>query len=256
MGTAQWTPRVTARADMAEMLRTRYLDRARAAGIVNEDLDAVTTHGRKATQADRLQKEQLALIAAQRTMRKETTQEVGAREDALRDRLPAVIGELSDSSHANERELGLWLTNVSFARYRFREVKPTVELPAEDSKQPCGADEAMTEELRAVRRVERGDMVTRMNGLEAFCDALLRTGREPIQKRLAMRGFSPDDLRALADDARQLAAMGRNVSRAAEATAIEAEAARAQLTVWQRIRRMVRKAVQGVPELEKKWAEC
>lgn len=259
MAIAQWTPRVTARSELAETLRDKYPDRAEGAGLVRHDLDGISTHGRKAIQADRLQKEQLAQIDAERTLRKDVAQDVSAREDALRDRLPAVIGELTESSQANERELGLWLGNLSFARYRFREIKPTITLPPDDASEPCGEGEisdAASQELRSVRRVERADVVTRMNGLEAFSEALLRPGREPIVKLLATRGLPPEDLRALADDARTLADMGRNVKRAAEATAVESEAAQAQLRIWQRVRRMMRKAVQGVPELEKKWAEC
>lgn len=252
----QWTPRTTARAELAEMLLGSHAARARAAGLIEADLETVILHGRKAEQADRLQKEQLAQLNAERTMRKELNQEVSAREDALRDRLPAIIGALSDSNDADARELGLWLSNLSFARYRFREITPSpAARQAMDDESPCAPTDAAAE-LRAVKRVERADLVTRMRGLEAFCAALLRPGREPIVKLLASRGFSTDDLRSLAEDARQLVEMGRNVSRAAEATSVEAEAARAQNIAWRRLRRMVRKAVQGVPELEKKWAEC
>jgi len=253
----QWTPRTTARAELAEMLLGPHAARARAAGLVEADLEALRTHGRKAERADRLQREQLAQINAERTLRKELNQEIGAREDALRDRLPAVIGELSDASDPSTRELGLWLGNLSFARYRFREITPSpAARQVVEEETPCAKADSTVEELRSVKRVERADTVTRMRGLEAFCEALLRPGREPIVKVLAQRGLSPDDLRTLADDARHLAELGRNVTRAAEATSIEAEAARAQNIVWRRIRRMLRKAVQGVPELEKKWAEC
>lgn len=248
----QWTTRTKARSELAEMLRDRYLDRALAAGMTKRDLDDISMHGRKAEKADEAQKKELALIVAERGAQKDLKESIFAREDALRDRLPVIIGELWD---ANDRDSARWLSSVSYARYRFREIR-LAEAPANESADACEGDAKEAEVLRAVQRVERADVPTRAKGLAAFCDALLEPSFGAIGKRLAERGLSPDDLRVLGKDARRLSDMGRNVSRAAEATAIEAEAARAQLTIWQRTRRMLRKAVQGVPELEKKWAEC
>lgn len=253
----QWTPRTKARSELAETLRDRHLDRAQRAGITKRDLDDISMHGRKAEKADEAQKKELALIAAERGAQKDLKESVFEREDSLRDRLPVVIGELWD---AKERDSARWLTSVSFARYRFREIRsgepPAAESATDGVAGDCAMSKKEAEVLRAVQRVERADVPTRAKGLAAFCDALLDPSFEPIGKRLSERGFDRDTLTALSNDARRLSDMGRNVSRAAEATAIEAEAARAQLTTWQRVRRMMRKAVQGVPELEKKWAEC
>lgn len=254
----QWTPRTKARAELAEMLRDQYMDRALAAGLTKKDLDDISMHGRKAEQADEEQKTELALIAAERGAQKDLKESVFAREDGLRDRLPMIIGELWD---ANERDSARWLTNVSYARYRFREIRPPapepsskVETEETEDCEPKKTPEAQV--IRAVQRVERADVATRAKGLAAFCDALLEPGFEPIGKRLSERGYGADILRTLSEDARRLSDMGPNVRRAAKATAIEAEAARAQLNLWQRSRRMLRKAVQGVADLEKKWGEC
>lgn len=243
---SMWTPRVTARAELAEVLSTRFLERATAAGITKGELEAVAKNGRAAEQADRLQKEQLAAGAAGRANQKDVTRALFDREEALRDRLPAVAGELSEGSPA-DREQGAWLSKLSFARYRFRELHAATSTPA---------DEAAAAEVKAVERVERYDAATHLNGLEAFCQALLKPGREAIVDKLAARGLPRATLESLATDARAVIELGRNVKRSAEATATESEAAHAQLVVWRRIRRMVRKAVNGVPELEGRFAGC
>jgi len=252
-----WTPRTTARSELAELLRDRYPDRAKAVGITIPELDAIAKYGREAEVADQTQKKQMARIAAERGAQKDLKIDVFAREDALRDRLPAVVRELWA---ANDRDSARWLSNLSFARYRFRELRPS-ESPmtataASESADSCEGESKEAQTLRAVQRVQRADVQTRARGLAAFCRALLDPESAPILKRLTERGISPDDLHTLADDATRLAEMGRNELRAAEATAVEAEAVRAQLEVWRGVRRMMRKAVQGVPELEKKWAEC
>lgn len=249
----QWTKRTTARAELAEALRDRHLDRAQAAGIAKAELDEISFQGRKAEEADRVQKKQMATIAAERGAQKDLKVDVFAREDELRDRLPAVIRELwgmGDRHHAR------WLSSLSYARYRFREIKPADVREAPEGTEPCATDDKETRVLRAVQRVVKADAPTRAAGLAAFCQALLDPEGEVILKRLAERDFPPEALRKLAEDAQTLANMGKNVLRAAEATAEEAEAARAQLEAWQSVRRMVRKAVQGEPELERKWAEC
>lgn len=252
-----WTPRTTARAELAELLRDRYSERAKAAGLTLAELDAISRHGREAAHADEEQKKQLARVAAERGAQKDLKTDVFAREDALRDRLPAVVRELWA---VDDRDSARWLSNLSFARYRFRELSPaassTTDAPPAEAAAPCDGDSKEAQTLRAVQRVTRADVQTRARGLAAFCRALLEPDATPILKRLAERGLSPDDLRSLADDATRLAEMGRNELRAVEATAAEAEAVRAQLEVWRGARRMIRKAVQGVPELEKKWAEC
>lgn len=241
-----WTPRVTARAELAETLAARFRARATDAGVLAEELEALAKHGRAAEQAERQQKEQLAANATARASQKELTQGVFAREDALRDRLPAVVASLKAS--AATRDLGDWIGRLSFARYRFHEIAPAAaERPAE------GAADA---ELRSVERVERRDATTQLNGLEAFCQALLRPGREPVVDKLAARGLPRAAIESLAADARKLIDLGPNVPRPAEATASETEAVRAQKAVWKSCRRMLRKAVHGVPELESVFARC
>jgi FtsZ-binding cell division protein ZapB len=70
------------------------------------------------------------------------------------------------------------------------------------------------------------------------------------------RSVTRAEIESLASDAETVAETGRNVMQAAEATSREAAAVGAQRRKWQQVRRMVRKAVKGVPELEKKYAEC
>lgn len=247
----QWTPRTTARAELAEMLRDKYPERARAAGVAMAELDEISAHGRKAAEADRIQKKQMATIAAERGAQKDLKLDVFAREDALRDRLPSIIRQLWK---VDDRHSARWLTSLSYARYRFREIAPAdAQMP---EAEPCANESKESRVLRAVQRVAKADVPTRANGLAAFCQALLDPEGETIIKRLAERDFPPEVLRCLADDAQKLANMGRNLTRAAEATATEAEAVRAQLDAWQGARRTIRKAVQGIAELEKKWAEC
>jgi hypothetical protein len=98
--------------------------------------------------------------------------------------------------------------------------------------------------------------MTRAAGVAAFCRALVKAGREPIVAVFAARGMPKEQLESIAAAAEALAQAGRNVMIAAEATKRETEAVAAQRRKWQQIRRMVRKAVTGIPELEKKYAEC
>lgn len=247
-----WTTRISARAELAELLRDRYPERAIQVGLTVADLDAIAKHGREAEKANEEQRREMARIAADRGAQKDLRIDVFAREDLLRDRLPAVIRELWQ---VGDRDSARWITNLSFARYRFRELKPQ-QAEASQPANPGDGDSKEAQTLRAVQRVERADVPTRARGLAAFCRALLEPEATPVLKRLAERGFSPEDVRSLADDATKLAEMGVNRLRGAEATAVEAAAVRAHLEVWQSARRMIRKAVQGVPELEKKWAEC
>ncbi len=237
----QWTPRVTARAELAELLAEAHWDRAEAVGLTAEDLATLGVEGRRAAEADRLQKEEIAAMSAERGARSALAGELFASEEALRDRLPAVIGDLNRAGDP----LGGFLSRLSFARYRFRELTPSP---------PASGGEA--QELRAVERVQRTDAISRFHGLAAFCGALLRPGREAIVARLAARGFSEDRLRALGAEAEAYVAAGRNRPKAAPSTAVEADAVAAQKRVWIDVRRMIRKAVKGDPALEAKYAEC
>lgn len=245
----QWTTRITARAQLAEMLLSRYPERAKEAGLLESDLRAISQHGRDAQRADQLQQSQLAWMAAERTMQKELKDDVFLRDDSLRDRLPAAIAQLSTSTNPCERDLGAWLLRLSFARYRYRELPPA-------SLSVGSAEAGNVEAIRVLLRVERTDIATRVNAIAAFCEALLEPGREAIVNHLAARSYPPSAIADLARDARKLAALGSNAKRPVEATAIEAEAVKEQRKVWQATRRMIRKAVQGVPELERQFASC
>jgi len=47
-----WTTRISARAELAELLRDRYPERARQVGLTTADLDAIARHGREAERAN------------------------------------------------------------------------------------------------------------------------------------------------------------------------------------------------------------
>jgi hypothetical protein len=74
--------------------------------------------------------------------------------------------------------------------------------------------------------------------------------------RFAEREITREELEQLAADAEAVAEAGRNVRRAAEATAREAAAVAAQNRKWAAIRRLVVVAVRGDAALEAKFAEC
>jgi len=244
---------VSARTALALLFKNKYLDRAITAGIKPAELDTIATEGEKARLADAEQKEQLAAIQIARSDRKQDAVDLMEREGMLRDRLPAVIGELESGRH---RPLAQFLSAVSFARFRYRELAPPPPDPNAPPAPTPAAGQPAPEELREIARVPREDIVTRASALAAFCNALLKPGREPIVAELAERGLSADWLKKLADDATVLAAAGRNSFQSVAATTREAEAAAAQKVAWLRIKRMVRKAVAGVAELASKYAEC
>jgi hypothetical protein len=110
--------------------------------------------------------------------------------------------------------------------------------------------------VRRLTRVERYDAPKRAAGLGAFCRALLEQGRDPIVAAFEARSLTRAQIESLAADAEAAAEAGRIVMQAAEATSRETAAAGAQRRNGQQVRRMVRKAVEGIPELEKKYAEC
>lgn len=238
-----WTPEVTARAQLAKLLLTQHPERARAAGLVLAELKFLFERGEEARLADDLQKSQLAMDVAQRGMQKDLREDVYAREEVFMAKLIPVTGSLVESACAKERQLGEWLSHLSFARYRFRKMKPEVA-EGEEVEKPV------------VKRVLRTDMTTRMTGLAAFCEAILEEGREPIIRAFEERTLPRGEIERLASDARRLAKMGPNVKRPVPATLVEAEAVRAQSKLWSQLRKLVQNAVAGVPELERRLRDC
>lgn len=248
----RWTARTKARTELAEILRDRYMDRARSVGLTKKDLDDISLYGRKSEQADEEQKKEFVLIAAERRAHKALKESVFEREEGLRGRLRIILGDLLDT---NEREAGRWLNDICYARYRFHEAWPT-EVEPEEAENPAPKSIPDMDLIRCLGRIERVDTVTRARGLAALCHALLESGFDSIDKRLSARGYDAALLRTLGEDARRLVDMGPNVRRAAKATAIEAEAAKTQRNLWRRLRLLLRSAVKGVAELEEKWGEC
>jgi hypothetical protein len=137
------------------------------------------------------------------------------------------------------------LANLSFARYRVL----TLAVPVTGAS--AGAD---AEEVKKVQRVRRTDIASRADGLEAFIAAVLR--RAPIATALAARGVTEAWLTALATDARATSAGGSNRPLGAAATETESIEARKHREAWSESKRLIRRVVQGVPELQSLFAAC
>jgi hypothetical protein len=242
MGRFHYTARNGARTQIAELIKRNYLDLAHGVGLTEADLDAIIDHGETAREADRQQQVQLATIQGQRADRKFTAADIFRREEEMRDRTPLVIGSLAETDPAQAR----WLSALSFARYRIRELPVSPEELANDPA------------VKRVERVEREDIPTRLAALANFCKSILEPGREPIVAAFEARALTRADIETLGADADALARLGRNLPAAAEATAREAEAVKAQNEMWSRARKAIRKVVHlaGTTELKAKLADC
>lgn len=235
---SNYTPRIGARAELAKALK-KHPTRIAEAGIKDDELDAVATAGDEAREADREQNVQLAESEVARKERSERDADLLRRGDALRDRLPAVIRSLERDGHSADAKL---LAALSFARFRMREVGPIDPALAED------------ERVKKLTRVAREDRVTRLDGLANLVATILT--RPAMVAELTSRGMDEAALEALRADADASARAGKNVQLAAAATERERAAVRTQTTLWSSLRRMIRKAVQGDPTLERLYAEC
>lgn len=235
---SHYTPRVGARAELAKALKTK-LSRATAVGIKESDLDIIAVEGDKAREADREQNAQLAESQVSVTERSEREASILERGLHLRDMLPAVIYSLEAAGHTTDAK---YLGALTFARFRLRDVPPP---------DPSLADDPA---VKKVQRVEREDKQTRLAGLANFVATILT--RPNIVAEYASRGIDQPWLESLRAEAEAAARAGRNRLLASEATAREAEAVRKQKAVWNANRRLIRRAVQGDPELERLFAEC
>jgi hypothetical protein len=243
----QWTPRVTARRQLAEHLLA-HPDRMRAANLLESDLTTIIEQGRRAEEADAEQNEQLAELTVSRSSSARQRKSLFKRESNLRDIVPAVVYDLQ-AAHPLHAE---WLARLSFARFRLRELRRSAETPAADPAAVSGEEE----ELRSVLKVEREDQVTRARNLGRYCRALLREGREDIVAAFEGRNLARAAIEAMAADAEAIVEEGKNVLQASEATKREAEAAGAQKLAWNAVKRLFRRAVKGDEVLERKLAEC
>jgi hypothetical protein len=235
---SHYTPRVLARTELAKALKSKP-ERAARAGIKESELDAIAVAGDDAREADREQNVEVAESRASISDRAERETKILESGDALRNRMPAVIRTLLEGG---DEEDARFLSALSFARFRLR------HLPAPD---PSLADDPR---VKKVERVEREDKHSRLAGLASFIATLLT--RDAIVAELASRGMDRDFLTALHADADAAARAGQNVQRATEATARESAAVREQGALWKSLRRMIREAVQGDPELEALYARC
>ncbi|MBN2563328.1 MAG: hypothetical protein JXQ75_20600, partial [Phycisphaerae bacterium] len=113
----KWTPRVTARRELAELLK-KQPDRVAGANLLMEDMEVLIEEGRKAEEADAEQKEQLAEGMVDRAERKEMVASIFQREDVLRGVASAVVHDLKEE---RPRE-SMWLSFLSFARFRLRDI--------------------------------------------------------------------------------------------------------------------------------------
>lgn len=244
--TDQWTPETSARVKVARALQAKP-ELMKREGLLPRDLDVIITQGEAAQAADRDQQAQLAQLEVQRTNRKVEAKDLDAADADLRKRMPMVIQDLEED--ANTRDQALWVSRLSFSRYRFRKLAPVIDAAAP----PTDAEVAVVEK---VKRVVRQDAPSRFGGLAAFCFALLADDRRPIVERLAERGISAERLAELAGDAQAVADKGRNVKLAAEATEREEAAARAQRIKWSACEQAIRAACSGDRELALLLADC
>ncbi len=238
-----WTPKTEARGQLAARLKTRATT-APIPGLKLRDLDALIAHGTTARDADREQQAELARARVARSTRAEDASKLRAFDRSLREVAPAVVTDLEAEGHTEDAAL---LRRVSFARFRQREL------------QPPGGSEAPADEdplLRAVTLVARDDNASFARGLASYCDFLLRPGHERLADAFAERDVARS---ALADAQRQaeaLSAVGSNQLAASSATQREHDAVAAQQQVWSAVRRLVRRAVEGDPELSQLYARC
>lgn len=254
MPIGHYTSRVGNRAALAQLLKDKYLADATNTGLSAADLDVIITQGTIARDADREQHEQLAANSAARADHAASARGVFEREEELRARLPAIPGDLGAANQA----LADWLSHLTFARYRFRDVAAPPARPAAPASPaaPGAPTAADVEEAKKVERVLRADMPTRLDGLAAFCAALLKPGREPIVAALAARGFDQAKLAALGADAEAAAKHGLNKLPAAEATARESDAVVAQRAKWSAVVRMIKAVARKHPDVASKLADC
>lgn len=119
-----------------------------------------------------------------------------------------------------------------------------------------GADGALAEDERVKKltRVAREDRTSRLDGLANLVATLLT--RPPMVAELTTRGLDEAALEALRADADASSRAGKNIQLAAAATERERTAVKTQTALWSSLRRMIRKAVQGDPALERLYAQC
>jgi hypothetical protein len=246
----QWTTKVTTRRQIAELL-LKQPERIRKAKLLPRELQVIIDQGQKAEQADAEQREQLTAGDVDRSAKSASTKSLFARETELRNVMAAVVDDLRDEAPA----LAELLARLSFARFRIRELAAEPAMPTGDAT-PETTSRPEDEEIRSVERVELEDHTTRARNLGRYCRALLKPGREPIVGKLAEREITREEIEKLAADAEAQAEAGRNVKRAAEATAREAAAVAAQKRKWNAVRRLVAVAARGDRDLEAKLAEC
>jgi len=240
-----YNDKVKGRTLIAEALQTTYRGIAVQVGLLDEDLAAIATEGRKAAAADSDQQGQSAEQSADISLRAADIAEVLQRETALRALVPAVVADLE---RAGASRVALVLQRTSYERFRVRELQPPEDAP------PPTEEEAA--EIRRFARVPREDHITRLEGLAAWIDGMRAPGREPIVEALARRGLPAANLEALATQARTLAAQGRNVRKSLEATEREAAAVEAQRTRWNSVRRLIRLAAAKDEKLAVLLAAC
>lgn len=239
----QWTTKMASRTLLAQKLLEQP-ERMKKAGLLEKDLRTLIALGVAAQLADREQKAQIAALEVNRGKRKVDAEELDAADAMLKDRLPLVIEDLKTSDDEEKQYEGKWLGALSFDRYRYRDMTDA---------DVVAIDEALA---RRVARVARRDASARFDGLAALCAALRAPGHEVILEGLAERGVSAEWLEDVQLDAEAVVAQGRNVKKAAEATAREEEAARGQRLKWAAARRAVRTACAGSDELLLLLADC
>ena len=240
-----YTPQVAHRMAFVEGL-LKQPARFAEVGLEEADLQELRNEGAAARAADLDQRAQLAEALVRRTERRVDAEVLDKDERKLRIRLPMVVGGLLKSPDKVIARQGRWLRALSVVRYRYRNMQPV-----EDTD---GAPDAAL--VERVKRVVREDAESRFSGLAAFCEAITQPERALILERFAARGLDAAWFARVAADAHFIATLGRNVSRAAEATARESDAVGRFKEKWSECRLALREAAEGDAELEHLWAKC
>jgi hypothetical protein len=250
-----------------------YAEPVADAGILIEDLQTIKEKGQLAEEYDRKQRADLATKRGAQAGKVKSRKKVDAEDEQFRNRLPVIIPGLSAAPAT--ADLGKWLAQVSFDRYR---IKVTSEPPAEgealgsssssedgmtaDVSAPSteGAAAAETAQPAEVRKLTAAtDLHNRYESIAQFIESILEEGREPIVEALSARRLDKARLEKLAKDARELADSmgGKAVLTASDWTTLESDAVKAQKQKWDECRRMIRDVVKATPDtLKEFWSHC
>jgi hypothetical protein len=254
-----YTNRVGARVTISKtLLRPEHEKRRDDIGILERDLNEIILHGEEAARQDLLQNDALAGQFSDFEAIRDQRADIETFSEKLRNCLPAVAKDMIKNPET--RQLGRWLSKVSFDRFRLvlppeNEPVEAVESTAEAAPSSDASEAASAPQGTMVQRRDRLSAARALLGLTV---ALLAQDREPIVEALAERKIPKDKLEWLRDESSTTVDNlgGALRLKAVEHTQLESDAVGRQKEAWEACRRMIRNAVKGNPDLETLWAKC